>query len=240
MTNIFLKKLYEITETTIVNINESSKANFERSDRIITWIVGFSIGIFVLVFPKEKLENESRLDDVTLLILNFALYVIISGLLYRIFSFLTQTLNSLILSDISNYSKGFSTNFDNIPISREIIGNETTFQLIQYLKEDFHYSVPYEVHYEDAALNQILINYYKILADQNDIEKQIITFKKQISKYFGISYKYIDFFTIEKNIVIRGKIYISISILSALLFIITISLFILGVVMLFIKINKLC
>lgn len=240
MTNIFLKKLYEITETTIVNINESSKANFERSDRIITWIVGFSIGIFVLVFPKEKLENESRLDDVTLLILNFALYVIISGLLYRIFSFLTQTLNSLILSDISNYSKGFSTNFDNIPISREIIGNETTFQLIQYLKEDFHYSVPYEVHYEDAALNQILINYYKILADQNDIEKQIITFKKQISKYFGISYKYIDFFTIEKNIVIRGKIYISISILSALLFIITISLFILGVVMLFIKINNLC
>lgn len=121
MTNVFLKKLYEITEITIVNINESSKANFERSDRIITWIVGFSIGIFVLVFPKDLIGNFSELDEFTHSILNFSLYIIIFGLLYRIFSFLTQTLNSMILSDISNYIKGFNINTDEIPIPREII-----------------------------------------------------------------------------------------------------------------------
>ena len=237
MTNIFLKKLYEITETTIVNINESSKANFERSDRIITWIVGFSIGIFVLVFPKDLIVGLSKIEKFTLSILNFSLFVIIFGLLYRICSFLTQTLNSIILSDISNYFRGLNINTDEIPSPREISGDETTFQLIQYLKEDFNYSLSYDVNGEDLELNKILINYYNILADENNIDKQLTTFKKQISKYFGISVKYIEFFNVEKNIVKRGKVYISFSILSSIFFIITIGIFIYGAVKILIEIN---
>ena len=238
MTNIFLKKLYEITETTIVNINESSKANFERSDRIITWIVGFSIGIFVLVFPKDLIVGLSKIDKFTLSILNFSLFVIIFGLLYRICSFLTQTLNSIILSDISNYFRGLNINTDEIPFPREISGDETTFQLIQYLKEDFNYSLSYLVYAEDSKLNKILINYYNILAEENNLEKQLTTFKKQIGKYFGIGVKYLDFFSIEKNIKIRGIIYISISIITSILFITTIGIFVLGAIEILIMINS--
>ncbi|MDN3607327.1 hypothetical protein [Kaistella yonginensis] len=143
----------------------------------------------------------------------------------------------MILSDISNYFKGATVNTDQIPTPREITGDETTFQLIQYLKEDFNYSLSYEVNAEDLELNKILINYYNILADENNIEKQLTTFKKQISKYFGISVKYINFFNVEKNIEKRGKVYISFSILSSIFFIITIGVFIFGAIKILIKIN---
>lgn len=238
MTNIFLKKIYELTEKTIVNINESNKANFEKADQIIIWIVGFSIGIFVLILPKDKIDSLKVIYGTTYQTLNFALYVIIFGLLYRIFSFITNFINSMILNDLSSFSRGFSANIDDIPVPRDLIGNESTIQIAEYLKEDFNYTTPYEINQEDPKLKELLFNYYNILANSNDINTQLSEFKIQIGKYLGVSKNYIDFFTKEKTIIIRGKIYFFISIITSLLFIITVGLFIVGAVNLLITLNN--
>ena len=240
MTNIFLKKIYELTEKTIVNINESNKANFEKADQIIIWIVGFSIGIFVLILPKDKIDSLKDIYGTTYQTLNFALYVIIFGLLYRIFSFVTNFIISMILNDLSSFSRGFSANIDDIPVPRDLIGNETTIQIAEYLKEDFNYSTPYEVNQEDPKLRELLFNYYNILANSNDINTQLSEFKIQIGKYLGVNKNYIDFFTKEKTIIYRGKIYFFISIITSLLFIITVGLFIIGALNLLIALNNFC
>jgi hypothetical protein len=240
MTNIFLKKIYELTEKTIVNINESNKFNFEKADQIIIWIVGFSIGIFVLILPKDKIDSLKDIYGTTYQTLNFALYVIIFGLLYRIFSFVTNFINSMILNDLSSFSRGFSANIDDIPVPRDLIGDETTIQIAEYLKEDFNYSTPYEVNQEDPKLRELLFNYYNILANSNDINTQLSEFKIQIGKYLGVNKNYIDFFTKEKTIICRGKIYFFISIITSLLFIITVGLFIIGALNLLIELNNFC
>lgn len=239
MTNIFLKKIYELTEKTILNINESSKTNFERADQIITWIVGFSIGIFVLILPKDKIDNLKDIYGTTYQTLNFSLYVIIFGLLYRIFSFITNILNSMILNDLSSFSRGFSANIDEIPIPRNLTGNETTIQIAEYLKEDFNYVTPYEVKHENPELKELLFNYYNILANSNDIDKQLSEFKIQIGKYLGINKSYIDFLTKDKTIIYRGKIYFFLSVLTVLLFVTTVVLFIVGAFTLLIELNDL-
>ncbi len=238
MTNLFLKKIYELTEKTIININESNKANFEKADQIIIWIVGFSIGIFVLILPKDKLDSLKDIYGTTYETLNLALYVIIFGLLYRIFSFITSLINSMILNDLSSFSRGFSANVDDIPIPRDIIGNETTTQLAEYLKEDFNYSIPFVINQEDPKLKELLLNYYIFLKKSNNVTKQINDFKIDISKYLGVNINYINFFTKEKTIIYRGKIYFYISIITSLLFIITVSLFIIGALKLLLSLNN--
>ena len=240
MTNIFLKKIYELTEKTIVNINESNKANFEKADQIIIWIVGFSIGIFALIMPKDKFDSLKDIHGTTYHTLNFALYVIIFGLLYRIFSFITNFINSIILNDLSSFSRGFSVNIDDIPVARNLTGNETTIQIAEYLKEDFNYSIPYEVKQEDPKLKELLFDYYNTLANSNDINTQLSEFKIQIGKYLGVDQKYIEFFTKEKTIIWRGKIYFFISIITSLLFIITVGIFIIGALKLLIELNNYC
>lgn len=238
MTNILLKKIYELTEKTIVNINESNKANFEKADQIIIWIVGFSIGIFVLILPKDKIDNLRNIYGTTYQALNFALYVIIFGLLYRIFSFITSFINSWILNDISNFSRGFSANIDEIPIPRNLTGNEKTIEMIEYLREDFNYILPYEVKQENPELKKLLFDYYNVLANSNDSDRQLSEFKIQIGKYFGVTNNYFDFFTKEKTIICRGKIYFYLLILTSLLFVITVGIFIIGTFKLLIELNN--
>ncbi|MDN3606433.1 hypothetical protein [Kaistella yonginensis] len=240
MTNIFIKKIYELTEKTIVDINESNKANFEKADQIIIWIVGFSIGIFVLILPNGKIDSLKDIYGTTYHTLNFALYVIIFGLLYRIFSFITNILNSMILNDLASFSRGFSANIDEIPVPRNLTGNETTIQIAEYLKEDFNYIIPYEVKQEDPKMKELLINYYNILANSNDIDKQLSEFKMQIGKYLGVNKSYIDFFTKEKTIIYRGKMYFFLSILTSILFITTVLIFIIGTFKLLIELNNFC
>lgn len=238
MTNIFLKTIYRLTEKTIVDINESNKANFEKADQIITWIVGFSIGILVLILPKDNIESLKDLYGTTYYLLNLALLVIFFGLLYRIFSFITNLVNSTILNDLSGFTRGFTANLDEIPIARSLSGNETTIQIAQYLKEDFNYVAPYKIEQDDPQLTSLMVNYYKILADSNDVDKQLSEFKIQIGKYFGLSQNYIEFFTKEKTIIIRGSVYFYLTILTSLLFITTIGIFIFGALNLLMILNN--
>ena len=71
MTNQFLNYLYsKISKSTIEN-GEKSNQNFERADRIIIWIVGFSIGIFVILFTKDydvKNPNYETITELSLLV----------------------------------------------------------------------------------------------------------------------------------------------------------------------------
>lgn len=239
MTNIFLKKLYELSEKTIVSINESNKSNFEKADQIIIWIVGFSIGIFVLILPKDRIDSLKDIYGTTYLTLNFALYVIIFGLFYRVFSFITNLLNSMILNDLASFSRGFSADIADIPIPRQVTGEETTIQIAEFLKEDFNYITPYEVKEEDPRLKELLFNYYNVLANSNDIDKQLTDFKLQLSKYLGVGQNYIDFFTKEKTIIWRGRIYLAFSIITSLLFLITIIIFIIGAIKILLELNSL-
>src|SRR5690606_3499927 len=149
MTNVFLKKIFQASEEIIIKLNDSSRANFERADQIITWIVGFSIGIFVFILSKDEIENLKNISGTRHIVLNFSLYVIIFGLLYRVISFITSYLNTMILNDILSFSKGFTMNLDDLPISRTLTGNETNSELAKYLLEDFSYTVSIKIKDDD-------------------------------------------------------------------------------------------
>lgn len=238
MTNVFLKKIFQASEEIIIKLNDSSRANFERADQIITWIVGFSIGIFVFILSKDEIENLKNISGTRHIVLNFSLYVIIFGLLYRVISFITSYLNTMILNDILSFSKGFTMNLDDLPISRTLTGNETNSELAKYLLEDFSYTVSIKIKDDDSKLNELLVNYYNSLSYSNNIDKQMDEYKSYMSKYLGISKKYMDILSKEKNIKIRGKIYRWFTFISIVLFITTITIFIIGVIKLLLELNN--
>ena len=58
MNNRALKYLYNQVSNSLNQNSERDFQNFERADKIIIWIVGFSIGIFVLLFSSDlKSQN---------------------------------------------------------------------------------------------------------------------------------------------------------------------------------------
>ncbi len=109
--------------------------NFEKADKIILWIVGFSIGIFVLLLS-QKSQNE-LINELTFKISVFALTVVILGLSFRVFSFFTQMRYSAIITSFVSFAEGFSSTPE-IPDYREITEKDTAEELIEYLKSDFN------------------------------------------------------------------------------------------------------
>lgn len=130
----------------------------------------------------ESLKNS----DLEYIILIYSFIIIILGLLFRMFSFLTQiTLNNITESYLGQ-ARGAIVDTNNIPEPREITENETVENLIYYLKVDFGKDVEYN---NDEEYRILLTNYYKTLSEGNDIKQQFETFNQTISKYFGITSK---------------------------------------------------
>ncbi|MGX1930193.1 hypothetical protein [Flagellimonas sp. 2504JD4-2] len=227
-----LKHLYSTTSKVLITHTDQINKNFEKADKIIIWIVGFSIGIFVLLIS-QKTENRLILD-LTFEIYVYSLSVVILGLLFRISSFFTQIRYSTIVIELASYSEGLN-NTPELNETRKIDENDSAEDVIEYLRLDFNEQVRT---LETSQLSeekkkeyrQLLINYYQALAEPKDIEKQLDSFKLDYANRFGFSKSYFDKrINNPKRTFIRGILYRVMFNLSMSLFFLTIGVFILGV-----------
>lgn len=220
MVNILLKELYKTTIDSVKDSRESTKFIFDKSDDIIKWIVGFFATIIAFLISEIKIKNIESLKDSDLeyIVLIYSLIIIILGLLFRMFSFLTQiTLNNITESYLG-HARGAIIDTNNIPEPRKISDSETVENLIYYLKVDFGKDVEYN---SDEEYRILLTNFYKTLSEGNDIHQQFQAFNQAISKYFGITSKKIKKISEEVYIIKRGKRYIKFNNISIFLFITT-------------------
>ncbi|WP_298327254.1 hypothetical protein [Dokdonia sp. Asnod1-B02] len=243
MNNELLKHLFTSTDKVFNKHSDRMFDNFERADKIIIWIVGFAIGVFMLTIIRGN-ENEI-LENILFEICLFSIIIVILGLLFRVVSFLTQLRLSNILMVFSSKIAGMTTEFD-IPFPREIKESDGILDIIRYLKEDFGIERPTPKLNERSDENikkgiELYKKYYKSIADSNDVESQFKIFKKEFSEYFGYSQSYIDNKLRDEKADYRsGKIFrISLGI-SVTLYVLTIGTFILGSILIMIEVlNKL-
>lgn len=238
MTNQFLKYLYsQISKSSFQN-NERISQNFERADKIIIWIVGFSIGVFVVFFTKDyNVDNPNYkiILELSSQITIVSLFVVILGLIFRIFSFFTQMLLTEINIEFTNYTDSFS-NVPELPIPRQIKDIDTIEDIIYYFEEDFGIKKE-KPDFKNSTKESIqeyrklLLNYYSTLAEENNIEVQLEEFKNKISDYYGLSKQKINKrFTDNQKVKSRGKIYQKILIGSYIFFFLTVGTFIIGTI----------
>ncbi len=231
MEHQFLKYLYSETSDLINKQNERIIGNFEKADKIIIWIVGFAIGIIVIIFNKEP--TNSVINKLSSQILIYSLIIVILGLLYRIFSFFTQMKISGIIISLIAYSKGF-TSPPELPTPREIKDSDNTNDIISYLNEDFKttYKIFNLKEFTKEQLDksrEVYFNMYDYLAKSNDINIQMKEFTSNIGLRFGYSKKAMERkVKIQGNPKFNGIIYRILINLSYILFFLTIGLFILG------------
>lgn len=238
MTNQLLKYIYAKTSKSVIENGEKSNESFERADKIIIWIVGFSIGIFVLLFTKDyDLENPNYkiISVLSRKISIVSLCIVILGLIFRIFSFFSQILLTAINIEFASYADGFATSQE-FPSPREIKNTDSVDDLIFYIEQDFkiiQQKPDFSNKSEESIIyyRNLLSNFYKSLAESNDIDFQLNNFKKTVCEYYGFSKEKINKrFENNKKIVVRGNLYQITLWGSYIFFFLTISTFIIGTI----------
>ena len=232
MNNELLKHLYSTTSKVLLTQTDRINENFEKADKIIIWIVGFSIGIFVLLLSQK---SESKIiNDLTFEISIFSLTVVILGLTFRIFSFFTQMRYSTIVTGFVSFAEGFS-NSPEILETREITEKDSAEDIIEYLKSDFGEKIKdnnvSEMDSENKRVYRgLLLNYYNILKEPRDAEKQLEKFYTNFALHFGFSKAYMEKrINNESRIKRNGIIFRVMLYISMVLFFLTIGTFIFGV-----------
>lgn len=244
MTNQFLKYLYSKISKSVLENSDKSIQNFERADKIIIWIVGFSIGIFVILFTKDyAVENPNyiAITELSNKITIVSLIIVILGLIFRIFSFFAQMLLIEITIGFSAYSDGFST-VPKLPTPRQIKDTDTIDNIIEFFKQDFEIiqEKPDFANYTQEY-RKLLLNYYLTLSESNNVEVQLEEFKTKVSEYYGLSMKTINkSFIDNQRVKLRGKIYQMTLIGSYIFFFFTIATFIIGAIIILEKLLNNC
>lgn len=230
MESQLLKQLYKHTSKILADNNQKDYETFERADRIIIWIVGFAIGIFVLLMNKDI---DGSIPIPVFEIIAVSLVTIIFGLIYRIFSFFAMMYMTKVYVSFSAHIEIFC-NLTDIPSPREIKDSDSLHDIIAYLKYDFNYvsdteysNLSLEAQTELRKLNADL---YKTLAESNDAEKQLDEYNSTISRYFGISIESIKKRGTENRVKKTGYLYRWLLKLSYLFFFLTLAVFVIGAV----------
>ncbi len=232
MENQLLKQLYSTTSKLVNDQVQRDIENFEKADKIIIWIVGFSIGIFMLILTRKS-ENPIFLElefELTIV----ALITVVLGLLFRIFSFFTQMrLNSIVFGFVS-FATGYNKASE-IPIPKTITEIDSLDNIIIFLEEDFGIKRQRidTSNFSDEKLAEyrnLYKNYYESLASSNNIEEQMKEFSTQLAFRFGLKPE--DVMNSSKDdssIKSKGKGYRVLLNVSYWLFFLTIINFIVGI-----------
>lgn len=232
MESQLLKQLYSTTSKLVNDQVQRDIDNFEKADRIIIWIVGFSIGIFTLILTRET--KNPLINELEFEIIIISLITVIIGLLFRIFSFFTQMhLNSIVFEFVT-YAAGYN-NASEIPIPKTILEIDSIDNIIIFLEEDFGIKTQKidTTNFSDEKLREyrnLYKNYYESLASSNNIEEQIKEFSTQLALRFGLNPT--DVMNSTQNnseIKSKGNRYRTLLTISYWLFFLTIINFIVGI-----------
>src|SRR5690554_3995180 len=140
----------------------------EQADKIIVWLVGFSIASIALSISNSKLLIEIS-DLLPAVIIIFSSLTIIFGVLYRTFIYIAQTLENHMLISFEGYVEGYN-NPPDIELPRDINNNESIENLVNFLHEDFKVEIG-EINKGNLSQEQIskiqedLIKYYRTLSE---------------------------------------------------------------------------
>jgi hypothetical protein len=122
------------------SIKESLKDNnrqIDQSDRIIVWLVGFSITAITLTIAGLKSENPF-LAKVDFLIIIFSFLVIFFGISSRVLSVIFQKNQLDLIIELDQFTKGKNIP-DDTKYTRFISEYTSTIpDLLEYLKNDFN------------------------------------------------------------------------------------------------------
>lgn len=216
----------------------------DQADKIIVWLVGFSISSIVL-----SISNKNMLDEISpntsFIIVIFSSITIITGVLYRIFIYIAQNLENQMFLNFEGYIEGYN-NESNFPLPREIKDNECIINLISFLEEDFNIEVSVHDNIDESRLSpeqkeeyrSHLIKQYRELSEihSKHIKSQIEDIKSVLKANFGYSNKKINniFDSVKSNLNSQRLYWFSLY-LSGTLFIISTSVFTSGYIVFLIK-----
>lgn len=219
--------LTNLKKQALINRDYSFKL-FEQSDKIVVWLVGFSVTSIILTISKLGGTN-SFVNEIMNYVILFGSLNIIFGILYRIFLFLFQTRDLKLMNDFNFFVDGYTMPSEH-KIGRDINVEDTYQDVIRFLKEDYNISLNVK---DDSKLNSTekeklrneIIDFYDKTQDEK-LVKQTEELKKIISEQFGYSPKKLNkAFDVKKN---NGVIWIYANIVSVT-FILSILSFLLGI-----------
>jgi hypothetical protein len=168
-----LKSVFEIITNNRKNFNKVS----EHSDRIIVWLVGFSITIIALLLSKSELLISAR-DIVLNLILIYS-FVIVFGILYRIFSYLVRHFENKLLMTFEGYISTI-TNIPSLP-NKTILETKQTQEKEKIEIEKVLEGLQFHFNYSKKKLDRIRNH-----QDSNKLIKKIFWPINHITPYLFI------------------------------------------------------
>lgn len=166
----------------------------EQSDRIVVWLVGFSLASIALVLSNQT-ELDKLLPNSAKVVLIFGTITTITGIVYRIFLYVAQNLEIQMFIAFNSYIEGFTNpNSPEIYTGREITENHTYDEIVEFLKVDFEVNVAKvdtsnlsELEQRDLRLS--VLEQYTSLCNwhEEQLSVEIEGIKDVINKYLGYS-----------------------------------------------------
>lgn len=216
------------------SINETLKEKikqrgliFEQAEKIIIWIVGFCIGAFIILLPKDNFEIDyfKSITGIKKTIMLYLLYIVCSGLLFRIISFMTEVILDNISRSLTGYFQGRTILMDTK--KTEIKNEYDSAQIIEIINNDFGYQLNNDSNYDSPQFRKLLKNIYEQAFDDTLFFEE---FEQEYLLYFGFKNKtLINIYRKKNYIYLRGIIYRILYFLSVITFLTTIIIAILGI-----------
>lgn len=169
----------------------------DQSDKIIVWLVGFSITSIALSISKET-ELNSFISNLTNYVLIFGSLTVIFGVLYRILLYLAQVFEINILIAFDSYIEGYN-NPPNVHYGRELTDKDTYEDIVSFIKDDFDIEIESAdisiLNLEQTnVLRKSVVDYYSSLNNwsNKELERETNEVKEVLSTYLGYSKKKLD------------------------------------------------
>ena len=213
----------------------------EQADKIIVWLVGFSIASIALSISQTTQLNIF-LENLTNYVVIFGSLTIIIGVLYRISVFIAQSLELKILLEFDAYVEGYN-NPPIVHVGREIKDHNTYDEIVNFLKEDFGKEVerldnsklnPNQL----SAIRQAALDYYNSINywENKLLAKEMEGVRSVLMTHLGYSKRKVEeaFNNTEPNKLVR-KAYWTCLYSSMILFIFSCLSFTIGMILILIQ-----
>jgi len=135
MNVLYLKDLFINSFVRLLNSQRDySFRIIEQSDKIIVWVVGFSIGAIALSISSIEILSEIS-NNLHFYIILLSSLTVIFGVLYRLFLYISQQLDYQIMLYLGGYLESFRLP-QKSPAS--LPDGVTSDEIIEYAKKDFN------------------------------------------------------------------------------------------------------
>jgi hypothetical protein len=185
----------------------------EQSDKIIVWLVGFSITSIALSISKAQILN-AFIPHLSNYILIFGSFTVIFGVLYRIFLYVAQSTELFMLVAFEGYVEEYN-NPPSMYSGRKLTNDVSYDDVVSLIKEDFDVEIKkLDISNLDSAKAEILrkstIDYYQSLNNwaSEKFERETNEIKNVLSSHLGYSKrKLAKIFDTNKSNKITKKLY---------------------------------